>query len=200
MSGITYPILNGLQNDLILTKSGTLVRNNDGTATLSREYACAISYESTADGILSLNSSPLNYTPPSDAYGFILMRIDKNKSNGILYYNLQYTGVCSGIYRNKIGSSVLNISYKHETDNYSVTYLAPTYTQYSIVTDPSGPFTAPSIETGIQILKIYKNGIPDNSLGDVTRTDQWVLTDVRSNKIGYNYILELTGTKFMTIV
>lgn len=196
-------ILQGSQSELILTQSGTLSLNNEGMATLSREYACATSYESTADPLLAIDSSVLDYPLPTGVSNLVCNSSTKSSSNGITTYSVNYIGVTTQVYRTIYGTSILSYSKSIKTgtapnevtDNYTGTYAAPTVTKYFI--SGAGGFvpTTPSSVYDVTILEKYKNGEPAEA---PTFTKTWLLTSLKSTQIGTKYVIEATGTKTIT--
>ena len=194
---MSYPQLQGAVSQLILTKYGDLARNNDGTASFSREYACATSYELTADDILSINSTPVDYSPPSDAYGFVLTGIEKSRANGITTYRANYIGVCSSIFRNVVGASLQSYSASLQGNNFTGTYLAPTLTRYSISSTGNNFGEIPDPGDNVIFVSQFANGFSDDFMPYYTT--YLSMTSVRSTKVGQNYIIETVGTRLISI-
>jgi len=192
-------IIQGPATELILTRSGTLSLNNEGIATLSREYACATSYESTADAALAIDSSPISYTPPALVYNLTCISSTKQRANGITTYSVNYIGVTTQVYRVLYGTSLLSYSKSVTTagvtDQYSGTYTAPTVTQFFVSSTGAYVPSTPSSSYGISVLTSYKNG---ESATPPTLTSSWLLTSLKSTQYGTYYIIEATGTKTVT--
>jgi hypothetical protein len=195
--------LHGSQFELILTRSGTLSLNNEGTATLSREYACATSYESTADPLLAIDSAVFGYSLPTGVSNLICNSSTKSRANGITTYSVNYIGVTNQVYRTFYGTSILSYSKSvttgtspdEVTTQYAGTYAAPTVTIYFV--SSNGAYVPPTPSSGyeIRILESYVDGQP-GSVPSLTKT--WLLTSLRSTQVGTYYIIEATGTRTVT--
>jgi len=192
-------ILQGAQTELILTKSGVLSFNNEGMATMSREYACATSYEDTADPLLAIDSAIFGYTLPTGTSNLICNSSTKSRANGITTYSVNYIGVTNQVYRTYFGTSILSysksITTAGVTNQYTGTYAAPTITSY-IISSTGG--TVPSIPLSgydVRILTSFVNGVAGSA---PTLTKAWVLTGLKSTQIGTYYVIESVGTKMVT--
>ena len=188
-------ILKGSTSELILTTPGTLAMDNEGSATLTRGYACATSYETTADALLAIDSAPLDYPLPTGVSVLVCINSTKTRANGITSYSVTYVGVTNQVYRILYGTSILSYSKKVGAVQYTGTYTAPTCTTYSI-SDTGG--TVPSIPASgynISVLQSYVDGSPGSA---PTLTSSWLLTSLRSTARGAYYIIEATGTRTVT--
>jgi hypothetical protein len=191
-------ILQGSQYELILTRSGTLSINNEGMATLSREYACSTDYEFTADAVLAIDSAA-DYLLPTGCINLICNSSTKARANGITTYSVNYIGVTNQVYRTTYGTSILSYSKRVTTsgvtDQYTGTYAAPTVTTYCIASSGGYVPSTPTSEYDIRILESYLNGAQGS---EPSRTETWLLTSLKSTQIGTYYVIEATGTKTIT--
>jgi hypothetical protein len=193
----------GLQNELILTRSGTISIDNEGMATLSREYACATSYEATADTLLAIDSAVIGYTLPAGVSNLICESRTKSRANGVTTYAVNYIGITDQIYRIEYGTSILSYSKNittgtppdEVTDQYTGTYAAPTVTRAYVSSSASFVPSAPSSGYEIRILESYKNGEPASP---PTLTKTWLVTGLTSTQVGAYYIIRATGTRTVT--
>lgn len=191
--------LHGSQSELILTRSGTLSVNNEGMATMDREYACATSYESSADTALAIDSAVIGYTLPTGVYNLICNSVTKSRANGVTTYAVNYIGVTSQVFRTEYGTSILSYSKSVTVDgvttNYTGTYAAPTVTKYSISASGATVPTTPVSGYEIRVLESYVDGVI-GSAPSLTKT--WLLTDLQSTQVGAYYIIKVTGTRTVT--
>jgi hypothetical protein len=195
--------LQGSTSELILTRSGPLLVNNEGLATLSREYACATSYEFMADAELSIDSSVIDYMLTSEVSNLICNSVTKSRANGVTTYAVNYIGVTKQFDRTQYGTSILSYSKSvttgtspdNVTTQYTGTYAAPTVTRYYV--SASGAYLPPTPSSGYdtRVLESYVDGVAGNA-PNLTRT--WLLTSLTSTEVGTYYIIQATGTKTIT--
>lgn len=187
--------LYGDTTHLILTQSGTLSMNNEGTATLSREYQCATSYESTADAALAIDTSVIDYALPTGVSNLVCNSSTKSRANGLTTYSVSYIGVTDQVYRTLYGNAILSYSKVDSGIQYTGTYAAPTVTKYYISSNGGYTPTAPSSGYDTRILESYADGVAGSA---PSFTKAWLLTSIKSTQVGTYYIIEATGTKTIT--
>jgi hypothetical protein len=191
--------LYGDTTHLILTQSGTLSMNNEGTATLSREYQCATSYESTADAALAIDTDVINYALPTGVSNLVCNSSTKTRGNGLTTYSVSYIGITNQVYRTLYGNAILSYSKSVTTDGvtvqYTGTYAAPTVTKYYISSNGGYTPTTPSSGYDTRVLESYANGVAGSA---PSFTKAWLLTNLKSTQVGTYYIIEATGTKTIT--
>jgi hypothetical protein len=196
-------ILKGSQSELILTRYGTLSINNEGMASLSREYSCATGYEATADALLAVDSAPLSYTLPSEVYNLVCTSVTKSRENGVTTYQANYIGLTTQVFKTIFGTSIESYSKSITTgsgntavtDQYTGTYTAPTVTKYSVAFSGATVPATPTSGHNVRILTSYKNGQPATP---PSLTSEWLLTGLQSTQYGTFYIIEATGTRAIT--
>jgi hypothetical protein len=187
--------LYGDTTSLILTQSGTLSLNNEGTATLSREYQCATSYESTADAALAIDTHVINYALPTGVSNLVCNSSTKTRANGLTTYSVNYIGVTNQVYKTLYGTAILSYSKIDNDIQYTGRYAAPTITKFYISTDGGYTPTTPSSGYDTSILESYADGVAGSA---PSFTKAWLLTNLKSTQVGTYYIIEATGTKTIT--
>ena len=188
--------LHGSQSELILTRSGTLSVNNEGMATMDREYACASSYESSADTALAIDSAVIGYTLPTGVYNLVCNTVTKSRANGVTTYSVNYIGVTDRVLRTEYGTSLLSysksVTFMGVTTNYTGTYAAPTVTKYSIASSGATVPTTPVSGYEIRVLESYVDGLAGSA---PSFTKAWLLTNLTSTQVGDYFIIQATGTR-----
>ena len=177
--------------------------NDEGIATLSREYACATSYESTADAALTIDSAVFGYTLPTGVSNLICNSSTKSRANGITTYSVNYIGVSKQVYKTLYGTSILSYSKSVKngtapnitTTQYTGRYAAPTVTSYFISSQGGVVPTTPSSGYSVRILESYVDGTPGAA---PSVSESWLLTGLTSTRVGIYYVIEATGTKTIT--
>lgn len=177
--------------------------NDEGMVTLTREYACATSYEGIADDSLAVDSTVLDYTLPTGVSNLVCISRNKSRANGITTYSVNYLGVSNLVYKTLYGTSILSYSKSETTGTapnvitkqYTGRYAAPTATSYFISSQGGFVPTTPFSQYPIRILESYTDGNPA-AAPPVTET--WLLTGLKSTKVGTKYVIEATGTKTIT--
>lgn len=186
------PTLHGPTTELILLPEDSLSIQPSRLATLSRTYACAAGYVSTARSILVPGHVPDGYA----SMALFSKPFESSSDGGIVKFTCTYYGVITtGDYNTP------QISRGSEVRTFSIPgppvvsgkYIAPTYSQ-RFVRSSSAAFslTIPALSTvkpsGLLIFNVTGGTATETSLGTISVTIQNV------SEVEYGVVTEVTAT------
>jgi hypothetical protein len=187
------PTIHGPTTELILLSEDSLSIQPSRLATLSRTYACAAGYVSTARGILVPGHVP-------DGYASMALFSKPSESlsdGGIVMFTCTYYGVITtGDYNTpqiSRGSEVRTFSIPGTPSSVSGKYIAPTYSQRFVRSSATAlSLTIPTLATvkpsGLLIFNVTGGTATESSLGTISVTIQNV------SEVEYGVVTEVTAT------
>jgi hypothetical protein len=212
----------GATSQLILV-SNNFTQDASGQCMLRRVYSCATSYESSASGVLAIDSAPLDGFLPSGVYSLVLSGLSVDRSAGISTFSADYIGLTTKALKTTFSESTLSYAFEKPGSisftlngvttstpvvySYTGQYAAPVVTRTEVYTSANTIPSIPSSATrNVRALSSFRTmlvasgqaaGTPPESFSAVYSTN-WVLSDSTSTPYGNRFLVSATYTRMIT--